>query len=91
MFEFVKKIARSESFEPILRLLNLRVVNYNYNASVVVPRLERFFLREENIFVRKTHKATHGIVNFHNAGVVTYGRRIGSRLCMRKKFARQNY
>jgi hypothetical protein len=36
---------------------------------------------EENIFVFKTHKATHSVVVFYN--VVNCGRRMGSRFLMR--------
>jgi hypothetical protein len=51
------------------------------NASVLVRRLERYFNVEEHIFVLKRSRVcTRGVVNFYSAGVVTQGRRIGSRL-----------
>jgi hypothetical protein len=58
--------------EPILRLLYL----YNYNASVVVHRARVIFKLEENYFDFKTHKATRGVVNIYNAGIVTRDRKI---------------
>jgi hypothetical protein len=39
----------------------------------VVCRLERFFKFQENIFIIKTRRALHGVVNFYNAGAVTQG------------------
>jgi hypothetical protein len=43
-------------------------------------KVESFFKVEENISVFQTHKATRCVVNFYCAGVVTHGRRIGSRV-----------
>jgi hypothetical protein len=44
-----------------------------------------FFKVEENIFDFKTHKATRGVVNFYNAGVVN---RSGSRFVFGLRVAR---
>jgi hypothetical protein len=52
---------------------------YNYNASVLCSRLERFFMVEENISVLKTDCSTRGFVNFYTACVVIPDCRIGSR------------
>jgi hypothetical protein len=54
---------------------------YNYNASSVCSRLERFLLEKKINLFSKTHFANRGIVcKFYNADVVTRcnDRRIGS-------------
>jgi hypothetical protein len=57
----------------ILRLLNLQLQRQRWS------RLERFYVREK-YFYYKTRHAISCAVNFYNAGVVTWSRRIGSRL-----------
>jgi hypothetical protein len=47
-----------------------------YNSGVVGSKLERFLIIR--IFYFKTHQATQGVVNFYNAGPLTYSRRIYS-------------
>jgi hypothetical protein len=51
--------------------------NYNYSASVVYNREERFLIVEENVFVFKTH--TRGVVNFYSADAVTHNNYFGFR------------
>jgi hypothetical protein len=44
---------------------------YNFNASVVVPRLERFYTGETQFLQPiKTLETINCVVNFYNAGVV---------------------
>jgi hypothetical protein len=58
------------NLEPILRLLNFQLQRRRCS------KLERFYIRN---FLLKTCHAISCAVNFYNAGVVTHGRRIGSR------------
>jgi hypothetical protein len=47
---------------------------YSYTQRQRCNRFERFFKKEENIFVFKTNWATRGFVNFYRAGVVNFYR-----------------
>jgi hypothetical protein len=54
---------------------------YSYNACITLGYI--VFTSAKNIFlIVKTHCAISCAVNFYNAGVVSQGRRIGSRLLL---------